>query len=452
MKTASLNFLNLIFFFTLYSFTSVSLAQKGKYGASAEDSVKCVENLSVYKDFLRENNFSKANTYWSKAFTVCPGSSLKMYVDGEKILTSLIAENSKNAVRSKELLDTLLLSYDKRVEYFGKEGYVLGKKGAIMLKYNYPNTEAAYNTLKKSVELDGNEAQAAALIYYFQSAVKMNETQPKDAAFWVEIFNQCVAVCDHKINLGGDIKEVEAYAAALDNIVKLGDPFLNCEVLISYFTGKYEEKKDIEEWLKFVANILDQKDCSDDPFFFKVASKLHGMKPSSASAKNMGIMSMKKQDYDGATKYFAQAIELADDETDDQNLDQTLADLELMLSKSYFGAKNFPSARTHAQKAAGYKAGWGEPYMLIGDMYASSVSVCTDEPDGALKAPYWLAVDMYVKAKSIDPSVATDASQKIARYSQYFPSTQDAFFYGVTDGTDYTVKCWINATTKARLR
>jgi hypothetical protein len=78
--------------------------------------------------------------------------------------------------------------------------------------------------------------------------------------------------------------------------------------------------------------------------------------------------------------------------------------------------------------------------------------MCTDEPDGALKAPYWAAVDMYIKAKSVDASVANDASQKIAKYSQYFPTTQDAFFYSVTEGADYTIKCWINITTKARLR
>ncbi len=38
-------------------------------------------------------------------------------------------------------------------------------------------------------------------------------------------------------------------------------------------------------------------------------------------------------------------------------------------------------------------------------------------------------------------------------YSQYFPAKSEAFFYdGLTDGSDYTVKCWINVTTKARLK
>ena len=90
--------------------------------------------------------------------------------------------------------------------------------------------------------------------------------------------------------------------------------------------------------------------------------------------------------------------------------------------------------------------------MLIGDLYAGSIGSCSEGPDGALKSPYWVAVDMYQKAKSVDPSIADDARQKIAKYSQYFPSTQDAFFHGVTDGADYKVGCWINVSTKARLK
>lgn len=434
-------------------FTSSSLfAQKGKYGATAEDSVKCVENLSIYKDFLREKNYKKAKKYWSIAFNTCPASSLKMYVDGEKIVEGAIKENKGNDARQKELLDTLMLLYDRRIENFGKEGYVLGKKGADQYKYHYPSYEAAYNTLKKSINLDGNDAQAAAIIYYFQAAVKLNAESPKDASFWVEMFNECVSIIEYNLGPNGDVRKKEAYVSAMDNIVKLADPYLNCEALIEFFKGRYEEKKDDENWLKNAADILDKKDCAGDPIFYKIANRLHTMSPSAASARSMGIMSIKKGSYSDAVTFLTQAIDLADDVTDDANLDATLADLEILLAKAYFGAKNYPASRTHAQKAASYKANWGEPYMLIGDLYAGSVSMCTDDPDGPLKSPYWAAVDMYIKAKSVDASVANDAGQKIAKYSQYFPTKQDAFFYNVTDGSDYSIQCWINVTTKARLK
>jgi len=429
-----------------------TFAQKGKYGATDEDSVKCVESLSLYKDFMREKNYQMAKSYWEKAFRICPGSSLKMYVDGEKILNALIKENKSNQIRANELIDTLMLLYDVRIKHFDKEGYVLGKKGSAMYRYKRPGYQEAFNTLKRSIELDGNNAQAAAIIYYFQAAAKVNEMQVQEPTFWVEIFNQVVGVIDYNLALAGDPRKTKAYTSAMEAVIKIADPYLTCDVLVDFYTGRFEVKKGEAAWLESAANVLDQKGCADGPIFFKIANTLHAMNPSAASARNMGIMSIKKGRYSEAVKFFSQAINLADEETDDEHLDVILAKLELLLAKSYFGANNYPASRTHAQKAAGYKSGWGAPYMLIGDLYAGSISMCTEDPDGPLKSPYWVAIDMYLKAKSIDPSIASDASQKIAKYSQYFPTKGDAFFRGINEGDDYTVKCWINVTTKARTR
>ena len=166
----------------------------------------------------------------------------------------------------------------------------------------------------------------------------------------------------------------------------------------------------------------------------------------------MGIMAQNKKDYVKAAAFFKQALSLLEQEEDDENLDENAANLELFLAKAYFGAGDFSSARVHAKKAASHKSGWGEPYMLIGDMYVESIKKCTDETDGKLKTPYWVAVDMYKKAKSVDASVAGKASAQIAKYSQYFPAKSDAFFYNLTEGSDYTVGCWINETTKVRVQ
>ncbi len=455
MKNSFVKIFSSLLLMVFVLFSAQSMAQKsGKYGATADDSVKCVEALSVYKDFLRENKYKEAKNYWGVAFSICPGSSLKMYVDGEKILKGLIKENKDNKERVAELVDTLLLLYDVRIQHFNKEGYVLGKKGATMYKYKTPSYEEAYNTLKKSIQLDGNKAQAAAIIYYFQAASKIYDPEKHGPEFWVEMFNQCVGIIDYNL-ANGPPKTVKAYASAMDAVIKIADPYLTCDVLVGFYKDRYEEKKEDALWLESAAEILDKKDCSDSPIFFTIANQLHTMDPSAASAKSMGIMSMKKTNYSDAVKFFKEAIDLADDVTDDENLDQKLAELELLLAKAYFGAKNYTASRTHAQKAAEYRSGWGEPYMLIGDLYAGSVSMCEDtdgHPDKSLKTPYWAAVDMYQKAKSVDTEVASDASQKIAKYSQYFPEKGDAFFHGLNDGASYTVKCWLNVTTTVRTR
>ena len=68
------------------------------------------------------------------------------------------------------------------------------------------------------------------------------------------------------------------------------------------------------------------------------------------------------------------------------------------------------------------------------------------------KAVFWIAVDQFITAKTIDTSKTIEADELINRYSQYFPNAEVAFFYGVHEGQEYTVGCWINEKTIVRIQ
>ena len=55
-------------------------------------------------------------------------------------------------------------------------------------------------------------------------------------------------------------------------------------------------------------------------------------------------------------------------------------------------------------------------------------------------------------SKNMDSSVAELANKKIASYSKYLPTNEDAFFNGYKEGDTYTVGCWINESTKVRIK
>ena len=57
------------------------------------------------------------------------------------------------------------------------------------------------------------------------------------------------------------------------------------------------------------------------------------------------------------------------------------------------------------------------------------------------RSPYWVAVDFMVKAKNADPALEEDANNYIRQYSAYYPRTDEAFMYDITDGNSYTVSC-----------
>jgi hypothetical protein len=71
------------------------------------------------------------------------------------------------------------------------------------------------------------------------------------------------------------------------------------------------------------------------------------------------------------------------------------------------------------------------------------------------KAVYWLAVDMYRRAKQVDSSVTSTANSKINTYRKYFPTNEDIFFIdewekGSSVRIDYGCYSWIGESTTVR--
>jgi hypothetical protein len=91
----------------------------------------------------------------------------------------------------------------------------------------------------------------------------------------------------------------------------------------------------------------------------------------------------------------------------------------------------------------------GNPYIIIGDLYASSANDC-GEDEISKKAAYWAAVDKYIRARSVDTSVEQMANERISSYSRAFPAMERLFFHDLKEGDSYTVGCWINETTTVR--
>lgn len=176
--------------------------------------------------------------------------------------------------------------------------------------------------------------------------------------------------------------------------------------------------------------------------FFKATENLHKLEPSAQSAYLMGTLNLKKENYGKAADYMQQAANLFEDNTD------KIKALEL-LGNINFNQRNFSQARSNALKILQINPSYGKAYILIGDLYAASSSMCTEDDLGG-KTVFWAAIDKYLKARNVDPSVEGDANAKIAQYAKHFPASSDLFFRDLQEGSSYTVGCWINETTTVR--
>ena len=106
---------------------------QSKFGT---DSLLCIENLSLFREYYKQKNYVDALKPWRWTFNNCPASSGNIYKNGPKIIK---ARMKIDKVNKSAYIDTLMMIFDQRIKYFGKEGYVLGLKGYELIGIDKKN-------------------------------------------------------------------------------------------------------------------------------------------------------------------------------------------------------------------------------------------------------------------------------------------------------------------------
>lgn len=412
-----------------------------KYG-HGEDSLRCIRNYSIYREYSRQREYETAYSYWKIPFDECPLINKNIYLDGVKIFRSRI-EASTSPEQEKNGLDTLMLIYERRIQYFGDKGNVRGRQGVDLLRYGRDNLDfikQAYSYLNESIELRKSKSSDAVLGSYFSTSIVLYQNKEIDANKVIEDYILVSEIIDEVLEKTPGKKGFDDLRASVnDNFVNEGPG--ECETLISYFNQKLESKKEDVDFLRMLTSLLRNRECTDSDLFYHASKSLHQLSPTAESALNLAIMDFKNGKFRGSSEFYQQAINLETDE-------DKKADYYFGMAACNNEMDNKQKARELALKAASIRTNWGEPYILIGQLYADSKTDCSSI--SLPNAVYWLAVDMFLKAKTIDPSIEEKANKLILAYSKYFPNKEEAFFQNVTEGNSYSIGCWINETTKAR--
>ncbi len=429
-----------------------------RYG---EDSVTCVINISLYREFFRQwqasdytlNMINEIIKPWRWVFFNCPLGSENIYVDGVRIMKYFI-ENAKTEEEKNSYIDTLMMVYDQRIEYFPnhhrtgqpQEGALLGRKGVDLYVLDPDRYEEVYDILKRSVELEGMQTDGTVLIYYFRTVVRMARTGAVDSTLIVDVYDEVIDILDHNIKgleAQGNERWVEIYKNFKGNIEATFEPFATCEDMVRIYGNKLKQTPDDVELLKKATSMLDRRGCQDDPLYLSASMHLHELEPSPESAFLIGRLLLREDKYAEALPYVKEATKM-------ENRDR--AQLAYRVAADIYRIlKNYPQARQMAYKAIELNPNDGNPYILIGDLYASSAKQCGDG-DFYSKIAYLAAVDKYIRARQVDsdPDVMALANRRINDYRPLFPTSEAIFFHDYEVGKTIKVECWINETTTIR--
>jgi tetratricopeptide (TPR) repeat protein len=428
--------------------TVPALPQKGiedgsKYG-HGQDSINCLMNLSLYKEFFKHNNYADAIKSWRQVFAECPVSSQNMYIDGVKMYKSFISKE-KNPEVLEGYIDTLMLIYDRRMQYFNDEANVLGRKATDLLRYRKDDLKAieeSYGYLKKSIELDNDEARDAVIILFINASVSL---------FRAGVFDQNVPISDYfmaseviDMQLGNNSRSRRWLNAreTIDEFM-LEQNILDCEALNEFFGPKFDENSGDEAFLNKMISFYYNAGCDRSDMYAAASEKLYEINPSSASAYNLARLFVAKELYDKATLYYLEATQGEAD-----NASKATYYYELALVTNVL--KDPCQAIKFAREAIKLNPDYGEAYMLLGDSYIASRTNLGE--DFQQRTAFWAAVDKYIQAKNVDPKLTDDANKKINDYSGLYPDGEACFFRDLKEGDSYRVEGCINEYTTVRPR
>lgn len=448
--------------------TSLFLLFIGLSLGFAQQDEECITKLSIFHEYVKAKNYDAAYEPWMAVRNKCPKFNNAIYVDGEKILEHKIDEATE--ADKVALINDLLKLWEQRAENFpnktpkgeyaaqacqlkydnrkmlnqtGEELYACFDAAYNLDKDTFTNPKSLYTYFSLMVDLyDAGKKPAKDLFNKYDDIVEKVEDEVKNYSLKL---NELITKEDAGSVLtkkeGKYKKYYESYLKAYDQISgsidqKLGNR-ANCENLIPLYQKDFEENKNNAVWLQRAAGKMSEKECTDDPLFFKLVNAYHELSPSANSAYYLGLLKDKENKSNEAIKFYEQAISL---ETDDFKKSK----LYYRIASKMKAKKAYSKARSYYRQSLKLNPSNGRPYIAIAAMYAASANSCGDTNFNK-RAVYWLAAIEANKAARVDPTMKKAAAQSATNYKAKAPQKSEIFSSGRA-GETIQIGCWIGAS------
>ncbi len=411
-----------------------------------EDSVKAVQSISLYRSVFKNGDYQSCLNDWTYVYENAPGLREQTFKDGEQIYKKFF-EDATDPTEKKKNFDKLMEIYDQRAICWGKSAFLTGKKGLAYAKY-YPEEKAKIQDfLSKAIDNGGNETSYTVLKPYFQMMAKKYAAKEIKGEEIQEIYDKIISIAQH--NVENNEKKKDKFQKVIDDIQPIyskiadkeeKDGVSDCASAKEYYGVKYAENPNDPVVLAKYYRALTKFRCTADPVFLDVAIKFNEMEPSAGKCKFIARSYKKSEDYVNAEMFYNKAIEL---ETNNAKK----AEIKMEVTNMYaYNKKDKSTALKMAREVAELRPDWGAPWILIGNIYAGRARNC--EGFDARMA-VCVAMDMWGKAKRVDPASANKAQESMNKYYGSLPEKKELFQRGLSVGSSYTVPC-LGVTTTVR--
>ncbi|GAD04894.1 hypothetical protein HQ45_09445 [Porphyromonas crevioricanis] len=420
------------------------------YG-KGEDSVRCLQNISLFTSYIKGGAMKDAVEFWQKAYEECPGSTKSIYLYGVKIYKWQF-EQETDPTKKKLIIDKLMRLYDDRIKYFGSdrkygEDWITASRitDYIVLMGEQVDYDQIYRWTLPVVDKYKEQTDPQTVYYFVFSSLNK---AIKDKAWYEPYIRDFVR--------GNDIldKQLEtADEAQQQAILALKNPMENlfaksglasCEMMEKIYAGRYEESKKDADFLSGMLSMMSISGCENSPLYIKASKSLFEIKPTAEAAMGLAKEALDNKNTTEAVNYLQQAISLA-------KTSKMRASCNYTIGVIYMNQRSYGQARQFFNKAMAEDPNMGEAMLNIGQMIASSASSLF--PDDRLKqrCVYYLAIEKLERARQMDQGVASKAASLIGQYRQYLPSAADIFMHPELEkGKSFYIGGWIGESVVIR--
>lgn len=387
------------------------LAQAQDKGSSTSqvDPAEVGKNWSLFSEYEKNGDCASAVPYGWKVMRLDPTKFKTLFA---RLAGCYYAFYEKETGPKKQAFaDTMMMIYDEGIKYAPERAASFWLQKAYALENYYEGrADEAIKAYEKVLELDFKGTDFAYIDRLGLLYINGMDKHPEDKEKAVKLYRR-VAEMD------------PSNQTVVDRLKRLiSDP----KELIVLAEKKLASDPDNLEYIWSTAQAYLQADRLDGAE--KYLEKLVKKSPKTASYWNELAKVQQRE------RKFRQAI---DSYENSLKYNEALKENILNIAVCYRELKNFNSARTYAQRATTKEKGWGRPYMEIGENYKAAVEDCIMNSKGGDwtkldindKLVYKLAQDSFIRARSIDATLANEAEARMRELNTLVPTKEDYFFH-----------------------
>ena len=408
----------------------------------------CKKYRSLYYQYLKQEMYRDACTFWGMAAGFC-GDSLdgKFYKNGRVAYLKLSKTVSKeDTTRLKEINDTIAWIYEKRMAI--EKDPIWELDYAVMLVSKKSKDFAKLDQLFENIHIRKDKASGTQIRMYFRHLIvnKFNEAAPEEKEnVRVKVIEEYIVLSDY---CSAALKSAESIADEKKKAKKIksytgAQAFLDkyflkiardCEVLTPVLDKKFESIAEGEAGLvelnKFISLMENQK-CDKTDTYAKYVEESVKRNPTAAGYFGLGTVQLNKGKNAESMESYKKAVEM---EADGENKDKYL----YQLAYAQYKSKKYRAAFSTAKQVQGDLR--GKALKICGDSVAATANGC-GESTFERKANYWLANDYYRKASAAGAEVSG------SKFLSNAPDSGEVFDNSYTMGASITLSCWGESTT-----